>query len=790
MGEERTQAPAASASRRRRWARLVLAGRYLGAAGVLTLVLFIRAIVDPLIGNRFSFPMILAAVAASVWLGGLGPALLVVVVGYFAGDFFFTEPRYSLGIHGPLDIERLAAYLVVSLAVVGFGEAARRSRVRAEERADESERARALLRTILKHIPVGITVAEGAPDFPVVANSEKAQQFLASPPQSLVGMPAGQHASAFGFFRPDGKTRPAPEEMPLYRAVHSGESVVNEELLLVGPDGGRRTVAVDVAPIRMPDGRIHGAVSCWRDVTEQKRLEASLRELSEQLQIVTEGMSAAVAHCTRDMRYAWVSRPYAEWLGRRPEDIIGQPIADIIGQQAFEALRPRFERVLTGDVVRYEERVNYASIGPRWVSAAYTPTFDATGAPDGWVSVVTDIDERKRAEETLRESDRRKDEFLAMLGHELRNPLAPIRNAVQILNLLGSAPGPAAEARAIIDRQVTHMTRLLDDLLDVSRIARGKIRLRKQECDLAAIVRQVAEDYRWTMMAGELKLEIDAEESVPVEGDPARLAQVLGNLLHNARKFTRAGGTVSVRLRRAKPGSVELSVRDTGIGIDAAMLPRVFEPFAQAEGNLERSGGGLGMGLALVKGIVELHGGEVSAESEGAGRGSVFTIRLPEAVHEVARASAPADDAGSARSIRVLVIEDHADTASSLRMLLELSGHEAEVVRSGREGIEAAARFRPEVIFCDIGLPGMDGYEVARALRQNETLGDVYLVALTGYGQERDRQLAREAGFDLHLTKPINFDLVTKTLGRMLSNRSSAAGQTASAEAGTVPQAH
>jgi signal transduction histidine kinase/CheY-like chemotaxis protein len=380
--------------------------------------------------------------------------------------------------------------------------------------------------------------------------------------------------------------------------------------------------------------------------------------------------------------------------------------------------------------------------------------------------------EAEAAKESLKESDRRKDEFLAMLGHELRNPLSPIHNALQVLNLVGGPDPSAVEARAIVERQVGHMSRLLDDLLDVSRIAHGKIRLKKEPCDLARIVRDTAEDYRSTLAESHLELRLDTPDlPLWVEGDPARLAQVVGNLLHNARKFSQPGGVVRVAVDRSDDGTYCLSVADTGIGIESSMLPRLFAPFVQADNRLDRSRGGLGVGLALVRGIVDLHGGQVSAESPGPGLGSRFTIRLPEAAMERPAAAPPAHPPAPDRSIRVLVIEDHADTANSLRMLLELSGHEAEAARTGAAGLEAARRFRPQVVFCDIGLPGMDGYEVARRLRQDDRLSDVYLVALTGYGQDRDRLQAQEAGFDLHMTKPIQFSALERTLAVAVSRQ-------------------
>jgi CheY-like chemotaxis protein/two-component sensor histidine kinase len=363
---------------------------------------------------------------------------------------------------------------------------------------------------------------------------------------------------------------------------------------------------------------------------------------------------------------------------------------------------------------------------------------------------VTDL---RAAEQALRESDRRKTEFLAVLSHELRNPLAPILTGVEILE--SSAPGSAAaaRARAIIRRQTEHLARLVDDLLDVTRVSRGKIELRRVRLDLRDVVRRTLDDHRDQLDGRSIALEVALPpEPVWLDADATRMAQVVGNLLHNAAKFTPAGGAVCVTLS-ALGGQAELAVRDTGIGIDAQDLPRLFEPFAQGDQGLARSAGGLGLGLALVKGLVELHGGRVRAASDGPGRGAEIAVVLPLAEAEpAALPAAPREAAPAGRD--VLVIEDNEDAASTLADLLELNGHRVRIARDGRTGLALAQERIPDVIFCDIGLPDMDGYEVARALRAVDALRSVRLVALTGYAQPDDRRRAAAAGFDAHLAKP------------------------------------
>jgi signal transduction histidine kinase/DNA-binding response OmpR family regulator len=373
-----------------------------------------------------------------------------------------------------------------------------------------------------------------------------------------------------------------------------------------------------------------------------------------------------------------------------------------------------------------------------------------------------------RLYQNIQQEDRRKNEFLAMLAHELRNPLAPIRNAVGVLKILSTQEPTIAKVRDMIERQVTHMVRLVDDLLDVSRLARGKVLLRNERLDLSRLVRETAEDYRTLLAANRLTLEIHLpDEPVQIIGDATRLSQVLSNLLHNASKFTDAGGSICVELRTetGDDGGAVLTVRDTGIGMDRNMLERVFETFSQADSSLDRSRGGLGLGLSLVRGLVELHGGETRAESEGLGKGTAITIRLPLAgPGGLPRQQAVAPDMAACAN-RVLVIEDNVDTAESMRILFSLTGHEVEVAHAGRAGLDAIQTFRPQVVLCDIGLPGgMDGYAVARAIRRDTSLAAIRLIAVSGYGREEDRRQSREAGFDAHLIKPVDFTELRRLL--------------------------
>jgi PAS domain S-box-containing protein len=399
---------------------------------------------------------------------------------------------------------------------------------------------------------------------------------------------------------------------------------------------------------------------------------------------------------------------------------------------------------------------------------ARVPVLVGRSADDGHdesVAFVLDISERKRAEEALREADRRKDEFLAILSHELRNPLAPIRNSVYLLARADPAGPQAARARQVIDRQTRHLTRLVDDLLDVTRISRGKIELQPVRLDLRDVVRKTADDVRSMFEQSGVELRVEhCAGPLWVNADPTRMAQVVGNLLHNAMKFTPRGGKVVVAAG-ADAGRAEVVVHDTGIGIDAPDLGHLFEPFAQADRTLARSQGGLGLGLALVRGLVEQHGGAVAARSEGPGRGSEFRISLPLAASDPAAAGGAAGGGAPSRS-RILIVEDNADAAQSLAEVLQLRGHEVRIARDGRSGIEAAGELRPDVVLCDIGLPDIDGYAVARALRANPDLEHTRLVAVSGYAQPEDQERARQAGFEAHLPKPASLEKLDELFER------------------------
>jgi two-component system CheB/CheR fusion protein len=506
--------------------------------------------------------------------------------------------------------------------------------------------------------------------------------------------------------------------------------------------------------------RVTGTV---QDVTEQRAAAERLRAFADSMP-----------------QLAWVSDADGrnEFTNRRWEDYTGLDTGSDPGSDAERVswlghVHPEDrDRVVAAwqraaaarDTYEVEYRLRRRDGAYRWFLARGVPQFDSGGTVTHWFGTCTDVDEIKRLEQALRaneqglrEADRRKDEFLATLAHELRNPLAPIRSAARILASPRLGERELAWSRDVIGRQVQHMARLLDDLLDISRITRGRFELRRGRVGLAAVVDAAVETARPLLDARRHALRVALpERPVVVDADPVRLAQVLANLLTNAAKYTDPGGHVALEATVEGP-DLRIAVRDDGIGLASDALARVFEMFSQVTSALDRSEGGLGIGLALVRGLVELHGGRVHAHSAGPGRGSEFVVTLPLPPEPPpARETAPVAVATPAVRRRVVVADDNRDAAESLRLLLELAGHEVRVARDGPGALEVAAEFRPDTLLLDIGMPGLNGYEVARRLRAEPWGRDMVLVAITGWGQEQDKELAKAAGFDHHLTKPVD----------------------------------
>ncbi len=524
---------------------------------------------------------------------------------------------------------------------------------------------------------------------------------------------------------------------------------------------------------------IGAVVVNFRDVTERRRTVQQLRERAEEMERFMDVLPVAV-FIARDPECRRVTGNRAAY------ELLRMPPDSNISQTAPPEERPPFQLYRNGTLVPPDELplqravrtaaevrdvdldVVFADGTSTPIYGYATPLFDEAGQVRGALAAFMDISERKSLEKALQEraarlaeADRRKDEFLAMLAHELRNPLAPVRNALHILGLPGVEAAAAAQAREMVQRQVQNMVRLVDDLLDVSRITRGKIRLRAEPVDLAVVVGRAVESARPLIDANRHTLTVSLpDEPLPLTADPTRLEQVFANLLNNAAKYTERGGAIRLEAER-QGGEVVVRVRDTGFGIPPQVLPHVFDLFTQADRTLDRAQGGLGIGLTLVKRLVEMHRGSVAAHSEGAGKGSEFVVRLPLAARAVGREGSRGREPAAAAPAgpghcRVLVVDDNKDAADSLAMLLRVWGHEVRTSHDGQSALKAARSYRPDIVLLDIGLPGLDGYEVAAELRKEFGEGEMLLVALTGYGQDEDRSRSARAGFNQHWVKPVD----------------------------------
>ena len=492
----------------------------------------------------------------------------------------------------------------------------------------------------------------------------------------------------------------------------------------------------------------------------RSRVEAELRKSEEQIRFLSESTPALLWRATPDGRLDYLSPRAAEYTGAPIESLLGHGYVAYMHPDDVAPKMHLWTRAReTGGPFEAEYRLRGVSGTYRWQLTRALPKRDASGAITKWYGSVLDVDDRRRAEEALRDTDHRKDEFLAMLAHELRNPLAPICHALAV-QARSSDTDVWNDMRQTMERQVEHLVRLVDDLLDVSRLTMGRITLRREPVDIRDIVTDALDTCRGMLVAkGHRVTTRVPPDPLVVDGDRVRLVQVLTNILNNAGKFTDPSGEIDVHVS-AGCESIEIRVRDSGVGISEDRLATIFNLFSQSDPSPNRVHGGLGVGLTLARRLVDMHAGTLVASSQGPGRGSEFSLSLPRAMSAETPASAPPGDVlpELAPALRVLVVDDHVDATRALRRLLQVMGHQVTVAHDGKSGIELAEEVRPDVILLDIGLPRMDGYSVARHLRTLPAFGATRIIALTGYGASEARENARKAGFDQHLVKPVDAD--------------------------------
>jgi PAS domain S-box-containing protein len=596
-------------------------------------------------------------------------------------------------------------------------------------------------------------------DAVINTDSEGRVTFMNGLAEKLTGWP---HAEVVGrplsevFNVVNERTR-RPVENPALRALREGTIVgLANHSVLIARDGTERPIDESAAPVRDESAAILGAVLVFCDVTKREWADNSRTLLAA----IVEASDDAIISKTLDGVVRSWNRGAERLFGYTADEAVGRPINLIIPPERQDEERSILERLRRGERVEHFETVRVTKDGRRIdISLTVSPLFDEDGQVTGASKIARDITERKQSEMMLRAADRRKDEFLALLAHELRNPLAPLRHGLQVLRLAGGDAGIVTDVRTMMDRQLEHMVRLIDDLLDISRIGQNKIELKRARVPLAAVINSAVETARPVIEAEGHELSISLpSEPLFLDADLTRLAQVFSNLLSNSAKYTRPGGQIWLTVER-KGGNAIVTVRDNGIGIPAEALERVFEMFCQVDRSIERATGGLGIGLALVKGLVEMHGGTVAADSDGLGRGSTFTVRLPTlaTIPEPVSAALALDVppiVGNGR--RILVADDNRDAAVTLAKLLQLLRNDVRTVHDGVQAVEIAEEFRPEVILMDVGMPGLNGYDATRRIREQPWGRTAIIIALTGWGQEGDRIQSREAGCDGHLVKPVS----------------------------------
>jgi PAS domain S-box-containing protein len=736
---------------------------YALALACVLLALGVRLAAWSVLETEAPFLFFIGALVVAAWYGGLGPGLVATFVSAIVADYYLLPPLHTIGPRTLSQTVWLISFCLIGLLISWLMQNLKSITVKAAESAREVLKSEAELRTILETLPVGVWLTDKAGRITFTNPADQrtwARACVGSDPY------AGYKASWL-----ETGEQMGPTDSPVARALR-GQTQINTAVRIESSDGVQKTLLSSAVPVNASDGTILGAVVVNEDITERQQAAELIERQQRLLDTIFDNILAAVAYLDRDFNFVRVNSVYAQSSGYSAAELLGRNHFDLFPDAENRAI---FERVRdTGETYvararefRYAPQSEHPETFWDWWLCALPST---QGGTEGIVLSLVEVTETERARRRverlnleLRDASRRKDEFLAMLSHELRNPLAAILNAVTVLKRCGPDEPVLNHARDAAERQVRHMARLLDDLLDVSRVTMGKITLKKERVNLASAVQRSAEVIRPQVEKRGLHMAVMlSPEHLVVDADPERLEQVINNLLSNAAKFTLAGGHITVTVSMAGEQAL-VRVKDDGIGIPQDLQPHIFDLFVQGERPIDRSQGGLGVGLTLVRRILELHNGSIEVRSRGCGMGSEFTVRLPIAARGPGKATETVPKAPRSRR-RILLIEDNADSADMLRLLLESEGHSVRVARDGLCGMTIAMENDPEVAIIDIGLPGMTGYEVARRMRANPLLRAMRLIALTGYGQDEDIRKAREAGFDEHVTKPADLQALCRAV--------------------------
>jgi PAS domain S-box-containing protein len=716
--------------------------QYLATACLTAVAVGLRVLMEPLWGSAAFSVTLFPAIMLSAWLGGLGPGLLATAMATVAASYFWVEPYRAWKVASGADVSLLAVFVLVGVGVVLLTEALTRAQARLDALLDASPVGLGFHDTSLRYIRVNRALAE--------VNGRPAADHIGRRGRDILGPAAADIVEPI-----------LKDVLRTGRAVHV--PVLTVRLAATAVD---RSYSVSYAPVRDTAGRVSAVAVSVSDVTETQQSQEALAHERELLQTIIDSIPVMITLYEPSTKALRVNREF--------ERITGWTAAEVALDDFMAACYP-------DPAYRAMVREYLDAPQPGWrdikmatkPGAAVETSWSMVRLSDGSrVGIGLDVTDRKRFEAEMRgaraaaeTANRAKDEFIAMLGHELRNPLSAISGAVGVLQRLGRPDERAGIAQEVIARQTQHLARLMDDLLDVGRVMTGKIVLDRRPIDLLETATRVEATVRASGRAVRHRLSV-AGTPAWIDGDVTRIEQIITNLVANALKYTPADGTIGVTIGE-HGGEAVVRVSDTGRGIAAELLPRVFELFVQGEQAPERAQGGLGIGLTLVRRLVELHGGRVEAASGGVGTGSTFSVyfpRLPSppaAAEPVTRRTVPPQ--------RTLLVVDYDDAREMLRTLLQLEGHTVYEAANGIAGLAAALEHRPDVAVIDIGLPEMDGYEVARRLRASESLKRIKLIALTGYGQADDARRAYEAGFDLHVVKPIDPERLAEALATAVS---------------------
>jgi PAS domain S-box-containing protein len=630
----------------------------------------------------------------------------------------------------------------------------------------ELDRSEEKLRRALDTLPTGAYTCDA--DGLITYYNQRAVDLWGRRPK--LNDPADRFCGSFKLFTLEGEPI-QHDQCWMGLALRDGKEYLAQEIVIERPDGKRWTALAHASPFRDENGVIVGAVNVLVDISDRRHAETARAQLAA---IVDSSDDAIISKDLNGIVQSW-NMAAQRLFGYTAQQAVGRHISFLIPPDRISEEELIITRLRAGERIKHFDTVRVASDGSQvHVSLTISPIRDEVGRIVGASKIARNIADRKEAEDRiyslmtqLKEADQRKDEFLAMLAHELRSPLAPLRNLLEIMNLGGGTSEVIEQMRPTLERQLKQMVRLVDDLLDVSRITRGKLELRKERVELAPVVQQGVEACRPLVESSRHELTVSLPpEPVLLSADGARISQVVSNLLNNACKYTPSGGRIALSVERCG-SDVVISVKDNGVGIPPDKLASVFDMFTQVSDSSEMSQGGLGIGLTLVKQLVEMHGGFIEASSAGPGQGSEFVVRLPlllERPRPRPSSSRRVDSPSQATARRILIVDDNRDAARSLSMLLKLTGNQTSLAYDGLEALEMAEKTLPEVVLLDLGLPKLNGYDVCRHIRRQAWGQNMVLVALTGWAQDEDRRQSKEAGFDHHMVKPVDLADLTHVL--------------------------